>query len=239
LSKKSSSYCLPRDKYYSHYPLTSAAYLVVRAAGRQIERAASQYFKGKLLDIGCGEKWKQLLVGRWVDEYTGLDHQDTQHDASAVDIFGTADAIPVDDETFDSVLCTSVLEHVEEPQKAIAECYRVLKKGGYAVYTVPLIWPLHEEPRDFFRFTRYGLDHLFRQQGFKVIEITPLSGYWLTASALWAAYLRRFRRRRWWNPLRWLAPLLIVISHGFGSLLNKFDHSQEFTWMYLLTAFKE
>jgi SAM-dependent methyltransferase len=236
LPEKSNNYS--DSGYYSHYPLRSAAYLVVRIAGREIKRAASIYFKGKLIDIGCGGKWKEDLIGRYVDEYTGLDHEHTPHDKSKIDLLGTVYHIPTADESYDSAVCTAVLEHVEEPSQAIAECRRVLKKGGYAIYTAPLFWHLHEEPRDFYRYTRYGLTHLFEKNRFKIVEIKPLAGFWVTASANWAYYLQRFRKRRWFHPLRWLVTPLTVCSHCVAGLMNKFDRSRQFTWMYLVVAQK-
>jgi len=227
-----------RKRYYSRYPMRDPAYLVMRAAGREIERAGSLYLKGKLIDIGCGEKWKKDLVGRFVDEYIGLDHADTQHDKSNIDLLGTVYKIPVDDNTFDSAICTAVLEHVEEPSDAIKECLRVLDKGGHAVYTVPLFWHLHEEPRDFFRYTKYGLEYLFEKNGFEIIEIKALSGFWITFSTEWCYYLQQMKKHGKWNPLSWIVRILTVMSHVVASFFNRFDHSEAFTWMYLVVVRK-
>lgn len=237
MSKKSSNYSEAR--YYSHYPLSSAAWLVARIAGKEIKRAASSYFKGKLIDIGCGEKRKLDLIGPYIEEYIGLDHEHSPHDTSEVELSGTAYDIPSGDETYDCAICTAVLEHLEEPSKAIAECCRVLKTGGHAIYTAPLFWHLHEEPRDFFRYTRYGLEHVFEANGFTIVDIRPLAGYWVTSAAMWANYLAKFRKRRRLHPMRWLALPLIICTHGFARFMNLFDRSHAFTWMYLVVARKK
>lgn len=97
---------------------------------RQLKKFASEYFSGRLIDIGCGTKpYKDLLVP-YVTEHVGVDHQDTLHDKSNIDRFGTAYDIPAKDGEFDCALCTAVLEHLEEPELAIKECHRVLKRGG-------------------------------------------------------------------------------------------------------------
>ena len=85
----------------------------------------------------------------YVTEHVGLDHENTLHNKSKIDLFGTAYDIPAEVEHFDTFLCTAVFERLEEPDKAIREAKRILKKGGYAIYTVPLFWHIHEEPRDF------------------------------------------------------------------------------------------
>jgi SAM-dependent methyltransferase len=44
-----------------------------------------------------------------------------------------------EDETFDVVLCSHVLEHIPDDRKAISEIYRVLKTGGWALLQVPIL----------------------------------------------------------------------------------------------------
>jgi SAM-dependent methyltransferase len=211
----------------------------MRIAGRKIQQMAERFLRGKLLDIGCGEKWKQDLIGHTVEEYIGLDHPQTAHDSGAVDRFGTAYDIPAQDGEFDSVICTSVLEHLEEPAQALRECRRVLKTGGFALLTMPQSWHLHEEPRDFYRYTKYGLKYLFEQNGFAIEVLEPLAGFWVTNLSAHCYYWNRFRRRRRLHPLRWLAPVFIAGLQVLGLALNKFDRSFEFTWAYIAVIKKE
>src|SRR5581483_6584928 len=77
-----------------------------------------------------------------------------------------------------------VLEHVAEPQKVITELHRVLRPGGSLFLTVPLVGELHEEPYDFYRYTPYGLRHLFERAGFVVDSIAPRNGYFMTLGRL-------------------------------------------------------
>src|SRR5258706_1949816 len=130
--------------------------LVNRIHDRELRRCASLFLKDRLIDIGCGEKPYCEMLRPFITEHVGVDHAETLHDKSRVDLFGTAYSIPVEDGSFDYALCTAVLEHLEEPELALRECYRVLKRGGCAVYSVPFIWHLHEEPRDFFRYSKFG-----------------------------------------------------------------------------------
>lgn len=225
-------------RYYAHYPVYRPSFMAMRIAGERIRHMAETYLGGKLLDIGCGEKWKQDLIGHTVDQYLGLDHPGTAHDSSSVDRFGTAYDIPAEDGEFDSVICTSVLEHLEEPAQALRECRRILKTGGHALFTMPQSWHIHEEPRDFYRYTRYGLEYLFEQSGLSIVELQPLSGFWVTNLSAQSYYWNRFRRKRRLHPLRWLAPVLITMKQLLGLLLNKFDRSYEFTWAYIAVVKK-
>lgn len=58
---------------------------------------------------------------------------------------------------FDVVLCLNVLEHIFEYQKAVTNIHAALKPGGVAVIAVPFIYPLHDEPGDYWRFTEHTL----------------------------------------------------------------------------------
>ncbi len=226
-------------RYMSHYPVTNPAHMVVKRSAKHIRAHAEKYFKGRLLDIGCGSKRKLDLVGDLVEEYLGLDHADTKHDTSKVDIFGTAWDIPVPDNSFDCVLSTSVLEHLEEPEMALRESLRVLRPGGHALYTVPFFWHLHEQPRDFFRYSRYGLRYLFEKVGYDIAELEPLSGFWLTIGSEWNYYLLAACPR----TLRPLARLWVVLSNVLVPMIDALDtrlnaRSREWTWMNLVVARK-
>lgn len=225
--------------YYRRYPITHPAYALVRISGKHIRDRAEKYFSGRMIEIGCGDKSKGLLVGEYVEEHIGLDHEGSLHDKSNVDLLGTAYDVPQDDESFDCILSTAVLEHLEDPQAALIEAYRLLKPGGYAIYTAPLFWHLHEEPRDFYRYTKFGLNYLFRTAGFEIIEIKPLSGFWSTFGAELSYYLIDLR---FW-PLFYVSRLLIIVNNAFFPLLNKLDqevnrHAEKWTWMYLVVVRK-
>ena len=221
------------SSYY--HPITHPSYNPRRIAGTHIHDRAGKYFSGRMVDIGCGTKSKSALVGEFVQEHVGVDHPDTLHDKSKIDLFGTAYDIPVDDESFDCALCTAVMEHLEEPQKALIETNRVLKPGGYALYTMPFFWHLHEEPRDFFRYSKYGIQHLFEHAGFEIIEITPLSGFWVTFGTAWNYYALRFQRGIF-------APLVKGMIAVNNWLMTRLDRGalrdEKFTWMYLVVARK-
>lgn len=99
-------------------------------------------------------------------------------------------------------------------------------RGGYVIYTVPLFWHLHEEPRDFYRYTKYGLKYLFEKNGFDIIEIKPLAGFWVTFGQEFVYYLYRFRREGIVNPLWWLIPLTGLLIQGCAYMLDRFDKAE-------------
>lgn len=222
-----------RASYYASFPRTHPAHSVVRIAGRAIEQRAARWFSGRLIEIGCGTKAKSALVAPYVSEHVGLDHAASPHGTARVDLCASAYDIPAPPGSFDCILSTAVLEHLEEPQRALSEARRVLRPGGYAVYTTPLFWHVHEAPRDFYRYTRYGLDHLFRSAGFEVVEITALSGFWITFGAALAHYAQRFRRGPLARPVDGFVALLNLLAARLdrGRLRD-----ERFTWMYVVVA---
>lgn len=212
--------------------------LVRKIAEKEIARAASLYAKGCLLDIGCGDKLKEKIFSPYIKKYIGLDHKDGLHDLSKADILATAYDTTLSNESVDTILCTSVLEHLEEPSEAIKEANRILKKGGYAIFTVPLFWHLHEEPRDFYRYTKYGLKYLFEKNNLEIIELKPLSGFCVTFGQELVYFIWRFRKGGKVNPLWWIIPIVGMFIQIICYLLNEIDHSEKFTWGYLVVARK-
>ena len=205
--------------------------LVNRIHDRHLVHCASKYLRGRSIDIGCGAIPYRELLSPYVDSYFGVDP------SGFPDVRATAYAIPVKECSFDSAICTAVLEHLEEPEQALQEAYRVLKPGGVAIYTVPFIWHLHEEPRDFYRFTKYGLKYLFEKVGFEVLELRALSGFWITFGQLLVYNMYRFNR----GPLRWfhITDGIGLLLQGMAYILDRFDRTEQWTWMYLIAARKK
>lgn len=174
--------------------MLSHNFLIRKLLRKAIYLRAEKHLKGLLIDIGCGTKQYHNVVAPHVKEHIGIDHFKTLHDKSNIDVFATAYSLPFKNNSFDSAICTEVLEHLEEPSKAIRECWRILKPNSIAIYTTPFIWHVHEEPRDFFRYSPYGLKYLFEANGFEVIEISPLDGFCVTFGQLFVYYIYTFNK---------------------------------------------
>jgi SAM-dependent methyltransferase len=131
--------------------------------------ALRMHAKGEFLDVGCGTQPFRTLIEPQVGRYLTYD---IEARAGEIDFIGTAeDMHAVADESIDSMLCSEVLEHVPHPHVAIREFARVLRPGGVLLLTVPFLARLHEEPHDYFRYTRHGLRRLLDDGGFDIDEI--------------------------------------------------------------------
>ena len=102
--------------------------------------------------------------------------------AQDITYVGDLAALEVEDERFDLVLLTQVLEHLPEPLAVLTEMRRVLKPGGQIWASTPLFYEEHEQPYDFFRYTQFSLDRLFAQAGFREARIDWLEGYLATVA---------------------------------------------------------
>lgn len=214
--------------------ITNPNYCVKSISKRALVKILDVYGKGKLLDIGCGSGEKKYLIPSDC-AYTGVDHSESFHDKSSVDIISTAYNIPKDNRCFDTILCTATLEHLEEPEMALREACRVLKPRGHAIYTIPLFWHLHEEPRDFYRYTKYGLKYLFEKNGFEIVELKALSGFWVTFGQEMVYYIWRFRGGK--ITFAFISFVGAIIQ-GVVYVLDKIDKAEDFTWMYLVVERK-
>ena len=138
-----------------------------------------------------------------------------------VQIIGDTQALGIADATFDVVLCTEVLEHLPEPQQAVDEMFRVLRPGGQLLLTTRFLFPIHDAPHDYFRYTKYGLRHLLRR--FEILELHEETDAVGTLAVL-VQRLGMQAQTLGWRPLRaiWLLaaqavrPLSFLITEEYG-----------------------
>jgi SAM-dependent methyltransferase len=136
-------------------------------------------FSGDLLDAGAGNQPYRVWYEPLVKSVVAVDAAP----APGLAALAFVDALPLRDASFDTVLSTEVWEHVEDATAAAREAYRVLRPGGNLVVTVPFLYPTHEAPYDFGRFTHYGLVALLERAGFQVLRLDSKGG-----PLLWAAH---------------------------------------------------
>jgi hypothetical protein len=112
--------------------------------------------------------------------------------------------------------------------------HRILRPGGYVLLSAPLFWHLHEKPRDFYRYTRYGLAYLFTTAGFEIVEMKPLAGFLVTFAQELVYVVDRWRR----GPMSILVAGAQWAIQTVAWVLNRWDGSYDYTWAYLMVARK-
>jgi SAM-dependent methyltransferase len=151
-------------------------------------RNYSHHLKGRLLDFGCGSKPYKGLFD--VEQYIGLDYENEGHPHlnEQIDVFYDGKHVPFEDNSFDSILCSEVFEHISNLEEVIKELSRVLKPGGKILITCPFVWPEHEKPFDFARYTQYSLKKDLEKQGFGIIVIDKSGDFFTAFYQMMVAY---------------------------------------------------
>lgn len=142
---------------------------------QEVGRIAPQYPQsGKLrvLNIGSGGDIYAILKD---NVHFQIDQLDIDPDRKPDIVADASDMNMIADKTYDYVFAMEVLEHVPTPQAAVDEIYRVLKSGGEFIFSTPFIFPIHDEPHDYYRYTHYGLRYLLR--AFDIRGLSPRNNY--------------------------------------------------------------
>jgi SAM-dependent methyltransferase len=212
---------------------------------RDFVEKASRCDAEVVLDAGAGEgRFRHLFGGR---RYFAVDSAagDPDWDYSGLDVVGDLGALPFGSAAFDLVLNTQVLEHVEDPAAVVRELWRVLRPGGRLFLTAPQGWHEHQQPLDFYRFTRFSLGRILGAAGFSAIEIEPMGGFFhYLGHRLTYVPKVLFEPRR--GPSRLLLfPIELLVLGScclLGPLacyyLDRLDRKREFTLCYRVRAEK-
>jgi len=145
---------------------------------REVIKYSSKYINGKTLDLGAGRGKYKDIISRFCDEYIAFDNVVGEE----IDVVGDILKTPFANESFDTIICTMVFEHIPNPWLAVKEMKRILRKEGVVIVTAPFIHSYHQDPEDYYRYTVKGMETLF--DDFKIIEadyygelFTVISGF--------------------------------------------------------------
>ncbi|RPH31514.1 class I SAM-dependent methyltransferase [bacterium] len=180
---------------------------VADAQARMYEKAIRDHASGRLLDLGCGFVPLYGIYKDLVRENICVDWERTLHPSPHLDY--TCDlnsSLPLPDGEFDTVLLTDVLEHIHDPACLWKEMARVLKQGGKLILGVPFLYPIHEAPHDYFRYTEHALRLFCARSGLTLISLEAFGGL--------AAGLVEF-----WGRITARSGLLSGLVAGAGSIL--------------------
>lgn len=139
------------------------------------------------------------------------------------------------DQSFDVIVCCEVLEHLHSPHLGVETILNALTTTGKLILTTPFIFPLHDRPHDYYRFTKYGLHFLFRN--FEHVTITERNSYFEAIDVLWVRILQIQTNRS--NLLsNFIIPFVFYLKRPITKLLDRFLKTDVMTTGYNLIAFK-
>ena len=141
---------------------------------QKLSDAMRETIHGQVLEAGAGGSPFGRHFRELADQWITLDIQDRYGD---IDLLSDVQDMPeVESDSFDVVICTQVLEHLPAPGDALQEIRRVLKNDGILILSAPHLSMIHEAPHDYFRFTRFGLERLCRDDGLVPRRIEATGG---------------------------------------------------------------
>lgn len=162
-----------------------------------------------ILDLGCGTKPYQSIFP-FAEKFVGFDVEKNER----VDFVGFNWDLPFQDDEFDALISTQVLEHTAKITETIQEIRRVVKSGGLVYVSVPLTFPEHGIPYDFYRFTRFGLMEIFKD--FEIIKMIPHNGYISTLFRLWNVFLNYFPEAKYFLfPIFFINNIIGILADNF------------------------
>ena len=174
-------------------PLSSATWAVRAPLARWLEeQAGAGEGSYRVLDVGCGPKPYYPFFADRAIEYVGVDVVENP----AAELRGAVEELPVEDASFDLVLCTQVLEHSDDPAQAVRELRRVTAPGGRVLASTHGTQVYHPSPVDYWRWTHAGLNRLFQQNAdWESVDIRPGAGTATTLAMLLGTYVEIAARR--------------------------------------------
>ncbi len=207
--------------------LASRSYLIHRNLISQLETEIRNIVYGRsnllVFDVGCGQKPYRDLFGDNVI-YIGSDIDC----GSAADVLSTAENLPLRDAVVDIVLCSQVLEHVNDPAQTIREIARILRPGGTALVSTHGVNVYHPSPEDYWRWTQSGLVKLFQDtNAFEEIRVLPNGGTVACLFYLGALYASLFftkiSKKRWLPSglVSFLGTLVVMAINVVGAWLDE------------------
>lgn len=186
--------------------------------GRSASRALMHHqvrqhvaLRGHVLDLGGGHRntYVEYLDMSAAESFVVLDLQPTR----VVHVVGSVTELPCQTESFDTVLCFNLLEHVLDYEAALREIHRVMKPGAVLYGFVPFLIGVHGDPDDYWRYTPNALRALLSKAGFSTRTLEPTGDAFLTSFDLIRPYMRlRYIGRILRVIVAWLALLASLMS---------------------------
>ena len=137
-----------------------------------------------VIDLGCGP----LTNSNLLKDFNTIFIDGGKFDNIDV-VCDFAKKLPIKSESVEAILCSNVFEHLSEPEICMKEISRVLKKNGKALILIPFIIKLHQEPFDFYRYTKHALKYISKKSNLDVQEIKEIGGVSEILSTLFRIYI--------------------------------------------------
>lgn len=177
------------------YKLSSTSRISADVQAQFWSRYLRVHARGVLVDLGCGTV---PLYGEYRDVVTEticIDWAQSMHRNVHLDYeCDLTQRLPLADASVDTIVLSCVLEHLPEPAAVWREMFRIARPAAKVLVCVPFLYPLHEVPHDYFRYTEFGLRRLAEDAGFSVLALEPMGGAPEVVANIVSKVIRRIPR---------------------------------------------
>jgi SAM-dependent methyltransferase len=185
-----------------------------------LQKVIAKYAKGSVLDAGSGILPYKFLFSNNCNKYFAVDIKPED----GLDCVADLQSLPFKQDKLDTVFCSQVLEHTQNPYAVLKEFYRILKTDGNLILSVPHLSCYHELPNDYYRFTSNGISFLLTKAGFRITEVQECGSFFSFIGHLFShiilGLVGRFTFLR--SPLFSINYLLSLVFVFMDSLLGRF-----------------
>lgn len=183
--------------------------------------------QGVIVDIGCSKKWPQEILSQQC-RYIGLDYPETSHDwyKTVPDVYGDGHYLPFKNKSVDYVLLLDVLEHLSDTDQVMVEIRRILKDNGSVIIQTPFLYPIHDAPRDFYRWTVHGLRELAAKHNYIISGVEggslPIETAAVTSNiAMVKTALNWFEKKKIASIFLFAVPFYVLINNILSWIVAK------------------
>lgn len=212
--------------------------LLRKAFERTIPKYINDNIKYTILDYGCGSRPYEYIFKSRIEKYTGIDVGDNPFADYKIQ---PGEKLSFRDNYFDIIMSSQVLEHVQDVDGYLNECFRVLKPGGILFLSTHGTWQYHAAPYDFYRWTSVGIKHLLRKFNFEILEFIPILGQLALTSQLRLSFFNSFAEMIGVIGKILLAPISILyqIKMKLEDLVTPRRVKERDSAIYLIVALKK
>ncbi|WP_347839087.1 methyltransferase domain-containing protein [uncultured Draconibacterium sp.] len=198
-----------------------ASRFTIDLSAKLFQKYIPKNVSGDLLDLGCGKAPLYGIYRKYTNTITCVDWYNSSHSNNYTDIFADLNKVlPLEAERFDTIILSSVLEHLKDPNLIFSEMNRILRNNGKIILSVPFYYQLHEIPFDYHRFTKYGLINLAEKHNFTVTLLEAYGGLPEVYTDVLSRLLVRF-------PL--IGEYMVQILHICSHFILRFSFGKEFS----------
>ena len=172
--------------------------VIVNLVAQYYQQFIPKHVKGKTLDLGCGKVPLYGMYREYISDITCIDWENSLHDNQYLDLACDLTApLPLENEQFDTIILSDVLEHLPNPENLWREMFRILTPGGKILLNSPFYCWIHELPFDYYRYTEFALKRFAESSGFHIIVLEAIAGIPEILADILAKFFMRYSYCKW------------------------------------------